>query len=188
MQIRTAMRTKILLFLGTALIVALAAPSVFADTIHNLVLTEQSDTVLTATYDGQPITVVLLSPNQWSVFPPTTVSGIHLNPAGVRVIEPESANTVNIISWSGPFPIHVVSDFPTAELFPSEQYPNGTTFTDAGFDASNGGLVDLTFTDLADAAETAPEPGSLSLLCTGLLGLALLVGLKRYRNSPPTVA
>src|SRR5437667_12286905 len=55
----------------------MAAQPIRAIPIHNIVLTEQTGTSLTATYDGVPVTVVFVGPrlsDGWTVTFPSTVS------------------------------------------------------------------------------------------------------------------
>ncbi len=58
-----------------------------------------------------------------------------------------------------------------------EKFSEDTAFSFGG----EGGVV---FVGTWSSASTVPEPGILSMMFSGLLGLALLVGVKRYRGNP----
>jgi len=152
---------------------ALATRSVFAQVpTHNIVLTENSSTSLTATYDGSTtgVTVTLQAPDQWLVTFPTTVS---FGSAGRNVdwIEPGNSSLGNAVSF---FPevsnvLGVSSDTGVTPSF--SPTPDGSIVSNVGSD-SRGGSISATFDDDGDA-RAVPEAGStFGLLLLGLIGLS----------------
>src|SRR5215831_18567446 len=94
------MKTKIVLLLPIAITAALVTQPTYASVIHQIVLTENSSTSLTATYDGSTIgvTVIFNSSDNWTVNFPTTVS---FGSTGLNVdwIEPENSRLGNAVSF-----------------------------------------------------------------------------------------
>jgi hypothetical protein len=166
--------------LALAIAVVLVMQLAFAQVpTHNIVLTENSSTNLTATYDGSTtgVTVTFQAPNQWVVTFPATVN---LGSTGRNVdwIEPDISSLANAVSF---FPevssvLGVSSD---AAISPSfSPTPNGSTVNNVGFD-SRGGSISATFHDNGDT-RAVPETGStLGLLFLALIGV---LGANRLRS------
>jgi hypothetical protein len=166
------MKTHIISLLAIVL-GATATQAVFAVSIaHNIVLTENSSTSLTATYDGSTtgVTVILNSPDNWVVNVPATVS---FNGMGIADswIEPENASLSNFVSGSTNAPqLAVVSEF---NLLGDVANGSQSPFI-FGTDSSNSGFVFVTFNDNGDtaASTTVPDTGSaLGLLFVSVIAL-----------------
>jgi hypothetical protein len=159
---------------------ALATQSVFAQVpTHNIVLTENSSTSLTATYDGSTtgVTVTLQAPDQWVVTFPTTVS-FGSTGRNVDWIEPGNSSLGNAVSF---FPevsnvLGVSSDTGITPSF--SPTPDGSIVSNVGSD-SRGGSISATFDDDGDA-RAVPEAGSTFGLL--FLSLAALWGATRFRS------
>jgi hypothetical protein len=65
--------------------------------------------------------------------------------------------------------------------FDDERFSEDTAFTNGPDNTVTGGGV--VFIGTWSSASTAPEPGILSMTFSGLVGLGLLVGVKRYRRN-----
>src|SRR5438477_8058260 len=91
---------KILAALMVAITAAGATQPVFGGAVHQFVLTEDSPTSLTVTYDGSPLTVNPVSSDSWNFnlpagFVNTSVGG------GQAWTEPENSNLVNFVTFGG---------------------------------------------------------------------------------------
>jgi len=159
------------LFILPLLAVTAAAQSTTPIT-HQVVLTENSDTSLTVTYDGVGLPVVLIAPDRWHV-------GTSAEPGvGYSVFatpEPEDPGEVNIIQFvsggeTGPF-INILSDFKlSSDATAVIREQNGTPFSD-GTDA-NGNAIMITFNDNAAASEVPDAASTAGLLLLSTLALA----------------
>ena len=163
------------------LLLPLLAMAASAQTENQVVITENSSTSLTATYNGGSLSVVNLIPDRWQI------GGLANPGAGYSVFatpEPENAALVNIIAFgdsdSGlPF-IDVFSDYELGVTGVEASVigeQNGVPFQD-GVDG-NGNPIMVTFNDDAAASETSvPDATSTG----GLLMLAALAlcGVSRF--------
>ena len=142
---------------------------------HQIVMTENSSTSLTVTYDGSTtgITVINGAADLWTVFFPTTVQ---FNPAEIAWLEPQShrANRVDF-PLIGHF-LPVFSDSSNIAL--STVVHNGATVDDLGVDLGDHKPISVTFRDNGDTA-TLPDTGTTA----SLLGFSVfaLVFLRRKR-------
>jgi hypothetical protein len=160
------MSTKIILVLVVAATAAMVIQPASAGAIHSFVITENSSTSLTVTYDGSPLTVTFQGSETWTFLLPT---GFLSNDVGglVQWTEPEKSNLANQVSFGseitrGGF---VASDHSTLNQFPISA--DGTS-VEVGTDG--GVAVFATFHDNAAGSEgEAPDSGST----LGLLFLAL---------------
>jgi hypothetical protein len=176
-----------------ALAVALAS-SVLAQaprpTPNQLVITENSSTDLSATYNGSPLTVTFtpLPPpaEQWSVSPPEGVIFDIRTRSGISsygFIEPDNPALFNWI-FSAPDPTETkneivvasdlrISDFLGQPGFEGLQFvPDGTTVIGIGVDRNTSSPIVLTFHDNAGSTELVPDNSStFSLLVAGLMAL-----------------
>ncbi len=119
------MKTKIVLSLAVGITAALVSQPVFAGVIeHQLVLTENSSTSLTATYDGSTtgVTVTFLSRDTWLVLFPQVSFG-HSFPAWN---EPENSGLLNLILlFAAENHLTLHSDFSAPDFTGAK---DGTTF------------------------------------------------------------
>jgi hypothetical protein len=170
-----------LTLLGIA--IALLAQPVWAVPINDIVITENSRTSLTVTYNGSTsgITVAVHSLDDWEVTFPSHVV-LTLPRVAPAWAEPENflppAFPVNIFvgAYFGPNSALIVSDL-DSRFFIGTRYPDGTTVPNVGKDTVNGGPVNVTFFDKAAEPETTPDTGfTLGLLflsSVALLGMRL---------------
>jgi hypothetical protein len=143
---------------------------------NELVITENSPTSLTVTYNGSAsgITIDPILTDQWAVVIPTEFNFFN----GATFKEPENSATSNLVGSSAPSAglLNVYSD-----IGGPGSYGNGATVDNVGLDVFNGLPINLTFNDQAQGVggEKAPDTGStLSLL---VLALAGLFGASRVR-------
>ena len=171
------MKSKIILSFAIA---ALVTRPVFAD-LHQLIITENSATDLSATYDGSQLTVTPpIGQLAFTVVPP---SGVRFEPLifpreieNIAFIEPEDPTLVNWISFASG-DMNIISDFPSSLLLANIDpkkilfVSDGATVDGVGIDLNDTTAIALTFRDKAGAAE-APETGStLALLFFSLIAL-----------------
>ena len=136
-----------------------------AGVIDSLIITELSSTSLTATLNGNPLTVTLNFADNWTIALPG-VSGTSVQ---WEEPEPDAAGLGNIVqSFLSPNELNVISDFGPAILALPDGTPDATTFT------LNGNPLSVTFFDKGDVS-TAPDTGTtFSLLGVSLMGLGFL--------------
>ena len=156
------MKTKLLL--AVAITATLVTRTAFAGAVHSFVITENSPTSLTVTYDGSPLTVFFYAPDKWKFSLPRSFLS---NDFGyVQWTEPENSNLVNLVNFGleDTRDGTVDSDHSILNQFPI--VADGTT-VEVGTD---GGVpVFATFNDGAEGSEKAPDTGS----SIGLLFFAL---------------
>jgi hypothetical protein len=169
----STLKTRALTLLVAAIALLVLQPA-RAVPIHNLVITENSSTSLTVTYDGSAVgvSVIYISGDHWGVTVgyPVAFSG---NP---QWTEPDDPSAFNVITLSG---------IPNQFIVNSDFFSNGTTplsdgapLPNFGTDARDGAPIAVTFNDHGDVA-AVPDAGSTSLLL--LLSLAVLFGAARFR-------
>lgn len=138
---------------------------VMAGAIHQLSITENSSTSLTATYDGSPLTVTVFGfPEAWTIsLPPSFVPSTFLQ----QWSEPDNSSLVNSVNFGSAlgFFILIKSDSQFTDRFALNA--DGAT-VQVGTDG--GATVFATFTDDATDSEAAPDTGAT----IGLLFLALI--------------
>jgi len=166
---------KNLLPLAFAIAAALVSHATFANTVNSLVLTENSSTSLTATYNGSSLTVGFVSPDHWEIrFPDTAAFSDVL----VNWVEPENSSLGNVVFFVSEISSVIVSSDVSTAITP---VANGTTVNNVGFDFSNNENISATFFDKGDVA-AVPETGSpfglLFLSLTALLGATRLRSLR----------
>jgi len=148
--------------------------------VNNIVITENSSTSLSATYNGLTtgVTVAFDGTDVWTVTFPSTVTFSLLG--GVNWLEPENSSLGNEVTFIGNInprnKLGVLSDFTLAGAITTG---NGTTINNVGTDSANGGSISVTLNDNGDVA-TAPDTGST----LGLLSLSVvaLLGATRFRS------
>jgi hypothetical protein len=165
--------------LGIAITAACVAQIALGGVIpdHQLRYTENSSTDLTATYDGNSLSVQNTGPDAWNVAVPDGVSfGISDNLFGVfNCAEPTGGwNVVDLAPFS-----HVALSDQTNRIIEGADISNNTAFV-IGVDTRDRVAVSFTFNDVSDAAAKTPDSGS----SLGLLSLALvaLFGAGRLRS------
>jgi hypothetical protein len=166
-------------------LLAMMAPvlPVVAGTGDSLVITENSSTSLTATWDGASVPVANNSANNWSITLPVPVYiGFTGEGAGAFTPEPSGEtgfNNVFDVGTTGLFGnvVTVASDVGTTTG--TETQAADGVFTQVGADAS-GVPVFLSFHDVGDGGSTpTPDGGSTALL--GVLSFLALFGVARLR-------
>jgi hypothetical protein len=168
-------KISVLTPLAVTIGVLLLQPATAAPITHDLVLTENSSTSLTATYDGSTsgVSVIFISGDHWGVtvgFPVTFSE----NPQWTEPDDPSAFNVITLAGIANQFIVN--SDFFSNGTTP---LADGATFTGFGTDARDGASISVTFNDRGDVA-TVPETGStISLLC---LALTALVGANYFRG------
>ena len=159
---------KLLTALVIAITAALVTQPVRAGAIDTLVITENSSTSLTATLNNNPLSVTFNSADNW------TFALVGISVKQQFWTEPDAAGEVNFVRGQDPSDsgtgtvINVLSDAATNFVGLADGTPETTIFT------LNGGLLSVTFFDLAAASE-APDTGTtFSLFGLSLMGLAFL--------------
>ena len=161
--------SKSTLKLLPALIVAITATLVTqpmrAGVINTLVITENSSTSLTATLNGNPLSVTFNFADSWTI----ALTGVSPN-SGQFWTEPDAADFVNAV-FTGVLSsnqLFVTSEFGPTRSGLADGEPDTTSFK------LNGGALSVTFFDKGDGA-TAPDTGTTaSLFGLSLTGLAFL--------------
>jgi hypothetical protein len=157
---------KILPALVVVITATLVTQPMRAGAIDSLVITELSSTSLTATLNGNPLSVTFNFADVWTI-PLAGVSG-----TAQQWAEPEPdafglANTVELDPFT-PNQLLVISDLGPAFLALPDGTPDTTRFT------LNGNPLSVTFFDKGDVT-TAPDTGTTgSLFGLSLMGLAFL--------------
>jgi len=154
----------------------LAIQSVIADGGHEISLTENSDTSLSATYDGSSLEVSVFNTgtDRWTVLLPASVDLNVVGPLLYAWLEPDTPTELNLVEPNTPAEIFVSSDIPLidAPFPPTYTFLNGAESPFAlGVDTGDGGPIFMTFTDNGDSG-TVPETGATGWLMS--LGLAAL--------------
>jgi hypothetical protein len=169
----------------TPLVVVIAVfiihPASAVTITHDLVITENSSTDLTATYDGTPVTVISTpSPDNWGVLLPFNAG---FNALVFEWYEPGSGLVNGILAdppTSRGTPLEISSDM--TYFGQVVAVADETTITNAGTDLRDNGSISLTFDDDGDVLATVPDKGStFTLLC--LSSIALFAGT-RFRRLP----
>ena len=137
-----------------------------APTPHELVITENSSTSLTVTYDGSPLIVSFDSSDLWHFSMPRAF----LSLGQPQWTEPDPSNLVNYVDFTSNVEAIVHSDILPNSFFSTNadgaSVGVGTILTD-------GLQVFATFHDLGDAA--VPDTGTtFSLFGLSLMGLGFL--------------
>jgi hypothetical protein len=168
---RKPMKNIMILPFALSLAAIMLIEPVFAGVIptHDIQITENSSTSLSATYDGSAVTVLNTAPDRWTItFAPTiqfsrfTLNG-YTEPDGTHV---NIIDTEDGVGGFGTNRLFVLSD-----VLGGSFIPDGTTITQGAFDSGNPARFDITFHDAA-AESGVPETGStFGLLFLALMGL-----------------
>jgi hypothetical protein len=156
--------------LAMAIAAALAAQPIRASVINNLVLTENSSTSLTATYNGSTsaVTVTLLGPDAWQL---DILSWVFFsdNP-GTYWTEPDNSAAFNFVNAVGPDRGEVIGVF--SEDAGTGGHPNGTTVPNLGTDPANGAPIYVTFNDNGDQLPVPDKGSTFGLLFLSFIALS----------------
>jgi hypothetical protein len=159
---------KILAAIIGGLAAVFVTQPVFGGFVGNeIAIIENSSTSLTATYNGNPLSVTFLSSDNWSF---ATPAGF-LSLGQPQWTEPDNPNLVNYVDFTQNVIAFVHSDALPNSLFNSPVADGSSIQVGTIF----GAPVFATFTDHAAASEGVPEAGAtISLFGFTLLGLGLL--------------
>ncbi len=173
--------TILIKFLGGMVFLLLMARPLFGQD-HQLVMTENSSSSLTVTYDGSSAGIVVdpFSADSWLVtFPTTTHLGFELD--WQEPGNPSLVNDFNIyppdIGISNTWIVSSEFTLPGGAAQDMLQPSDGFTFTNIGGDLRDETPIDATFHDVA--TDAVPEPATWVSLFTGAAILALLGRRKR---------
>ena len=177
-RISKPMKNKVVLSLALSLAAAVLTQPVFAGAIpaNDLQITENSPSLLSATFNGSPVTVQNTAPDRWTLtFSDTfTFGSFDLDVFG----EPEdnTMHMANLVEGTGTNQLFVRSDI----LSGHTTFPNGTQFVQSLSISGNQTNVGITFFDNGDGA-SVPDSG----FTCGLLFLSLiaLVAVRRRRSA-----
>ncbi|MBV9619248.1 MAG: VPDSG-CTERM sorting domain-containing protein [Verrucomicrobia bacterium] len=175
LPLKSTLKTRALPLLAAAIALLILQPArAVPVAIHNLVLTENSSTSLTATYDGSAVgvSVIYISGDHWGVTVgfPVTFSG---NPQWTEPEDPSAFNVITLFAIPNQFIVN--SDYLSNGTTP---LANGSPAPNFGTDSRDGKSISVTFNDNGDVA-IVPDPGStLALLA---LSLTTLFAASRFR-------
>ena len=155
-------KLRTLTFLGIAIIAAASTQPLFGGAIHDLQITENSSTSLSATLDGSAVTVQNTASDRWTLtFANTFVFAVFDLPW----VEPDGSPSLgNFVSGTGTNQLFVLSDVPVGD-----DTPDGTTQTQFVFISGIQTDINITFHDHGDGP-TVPDTGAT----LGLLFLAMI--------------
>ena len=169
------------IFLCAIICALLMAGSAFAQD-HQLVMTENSSSSLSVTYDGSSAGIIVapFSDDTWLVtFPTTTHLGFELD--WQEPTDSSLVNDFNIyppdIGVSNTWIVSSEFTLPGGAAQDMLQPPDGHTFTNIGGDLRDETPIDATFHDVA--TEAVPEPATWTLLSVG----AMLILIWRKNES-----
>jgi hypothetical protein len=171
------------LFKHTALlslaIFAMASSLLAQIPTHDIVLTENSSTDLSVTFDGSPVmTVSNTAQDRWTVtFPDTFIFGGY-----TKFWEENPISFLgNAVDASGN-ELSVLSDIDTGRDPAGE--PNGSIQSQSpgASDSGNPVTVNFTFNDIGDGSRSVPDTG----FTLGLFFVSLIALLAARRSSVPT--
>jgi len=147
---------------------------------HDIVLTENSSTDLSVTFDGSPVmTVSNTAQDRWTVtFPDTFIFG------GYDKFWEENPISLlgNVVEASGTNQLSVLSDVDTGRS--PAGAANGSTQSQSpgASDSGNPVTVNFKFNDIGDGSSSVPDTGST----LGLFIVSLIALLAARRGSVPT--
>jgi len=158
-----------------AIAAACVTNTVFGGVItnHQLVITENSSTSLSVTYDGTALTVTQVPFDSWTIDAVPNITLVNPRPNDrFEWLEPGSTAEMNVFTQLGAGGQFAAS---SDDLVQGSSPPNdGFTFVGAGTDTSDNRAIDVTFHDNGDTARV-PDTGTTgSFLGLSLMGLAFL--------------
>lgn len=174
--LRTAMRVFI-----SIIAIACTLTTQSARGSHLIVLTENSSTSLSVTYDGSTsgILVSNTNPDEWTV---TFSANVELGFFAAWV-EPEDINLVNFVGSSIPGGLSNIVRVSSELQFEGLAVADGSTVTNVGIDATDQGSISAIFDDHAPAAEAVPEPSTGTLFILSLITFAVIGGCRFARSA-----
>ena len=134
-----------------------------AGVINTLVITENSSTSLTATLNGNPLSVTFNFADSWTI----ALTGVSPN-SGQFWTEPDAADFTNAVFTLSTDQLFVTSEFGPGRSGLADGEPDTTSFK------LNGGALSVTFFDKGDGATTPDTGTTFSLLGVSLMGLGFL--------------
>jgi len=165
---------KILPALMVAITAALVTQPVRAGVINSIVITENSSTSLTVTYNGSTsgITITFIEGEEWVVFLPFAITG----GTAANWTEPEVGSLFNYAEFIGGSRNRLIVHSDAALFGFPHQFPLGANGTpvDFGINLSDNVAVQAVFNDNGDVAKTPDTGTTFSLLGLSLMGLAFL--------------
>ena len=165
---------KILPALMVAITAALVTQPVRAIVINSIVITENSSTSLTVTYNGSTsgITITFIEGEEWLVNLPFAVT----NGTAANWTEPEDSSLFNYAEFIGGSRNRLIVHSDAALFGFPHQFPLGANGTpvDFGINLSDNVAVQAVFNDNGDVAKTPDTGTTFSLLGLSLMGLAFL--------------
>ncbi len=166
---------KILPALMLAITAAWATQPVFGGAVHQFVLTENSSTTLSVTYDGVSLTLNFVSSDSWNFILPAGF--VNTSVGGSQAwTEPQNSNLVNLVGFGTDITraASITSDL-TIDPLPGGGVSPIADGTSVQVGTVGGVAVFATFNDKAAASEAVPDTGTTcSLLALSLIGLAFL--------------
>jgi len=165
---------KILPALMVAITAALVTQPVRAGVINSIVITENSSTSLTVTYNGSTsgITITFIEGEEWLVNLPFAVT----NGTAANWTEPEDSSLFNYAEFIGGSRNRLIVHSDAALFGFPHQFPLGANGTpvDFGKDLSDNVAVQAVFNDNGDVAKTPDTGTTFSLFGLSLMGLTFL--------------
>lgn len=181
LSIPNSMKNKTVLSLALSIAAAVLTQPLFASVSpdHDIQITENSSTSLSATFDGVPVTVQNIqntAPDRWTItFSDTfTFGSFALN--GWIENPPSNTGLGNIVEGDATNQLFVLSDIAIGSV----PFPNGSQFVENLFISGSQTTVGIRFFDNGDGARV-PDSGSTSGLL--LLSLIALVAVSRGRSA-----
>ena len=165
---------KILPALMVAITAALVTQPVRAIVINSIVITENSSTSLTVTYNGSTsgITITFIESEEWVVFLPFAITG----GTAANWTEPEDSSLFNYAEFIGGSRNRLIVHSDAALFGFPHEFPLGANGTpvDFGINLSDNVAVQAVFNDNGDVAKTPDTGTTLSLFGLSLMGLTFL--------------
>jgi hypothetical protein len=175
------MKTKIILLLAVAVTAAVVNQPVHAGAIHSFVITENSPTSLTVTYDATALIVTFVNLDTWTFALP---AGFLSSDVGglLQWTEPENSNLANQVSFGSAI---TRAGFVASDHSILNQFPINANSTSVEVGTDGGVPVFATFNDNAAGSETAaPDTGStLGLLSLALTAVSSAIRLRSRQSS-----
>jgi VPDSG-CTERM motif len=163
---------KILPALMVAITAALVAQPAFGDgnAFHDFLITENSSSSLSVTYDGSPLTVSRPSLDNWTFALPTGFLSVPLAQSW-QWTEPDNSNLVNLVNFGSDV---TRAGFVQSDFSLNTQLPTNVDGASVLVGTDGGVDVFASFTDLGDTAAVPDTGTTFSLFGLSLMGLAYL--------------
>jgi len=176
--VRKPMKNKMISSLALSVTAAMLAQPLFAGVIpaHDIQITENSSTNLSATFDGAPVTVQNTTSDRWTLTFSNTFTFGSFDLDVFAEPEDNTMTMANLVEGTGTNQLFVRSDI----LSGHTTFPNGTPFVEFLSISGSQTAVSITFFDNGDGAKV-PDLGSTSALL--FLSLIALVAVSRRRSA-----